>query len=234
MPSWRFLSSLTYLFLVLVTACVVLLSCFALLSQAVRNSPRQAFKNNYNALVIGASYTLVCFFSMFFCLKRRIAMRLRMSRISKDYRPVSRGDVPHSVHEYITREYLRSCLISSLSIPTTSSHPGWGSHGTPFAGVHFRSTILSTVKVIDELAREVIPHHPPLKPHTRMHHHFRFIAPLLNGEVLALWDSAIQMARLAQREMTEEEFIVGWDAAEEIRRMQVDSVFLSPSFLMII
>lgn len=123
-----------------------------------------------------------------------------------------------AVHEYITREYLRSCLISSLSAPTTSSRPGWGSHGTPLAGVNFRSTILSTIKPIDELAHQVIPHHPILKPHTRMLHHFRFLAPLLQGNILALWDSAVQMARLGEREMTEDEFVLGWEAAQEIRR----------------
>lgn len=86
--------------------------------------------------------------------------------------------------------------------------------------------MLSTIGTIDALAKEVIPHHPPLKPHARMQHHFRFIAPLLQGEVLALWDSAIQMARLSEREMTEEEFVTGCEAAEEIRATSV--AFLPP------
>lgn len=75
----------------------------------------------------------------------------------------------------------------------------------------------------DTLAHTVIPAHPALKPHARMLHHFRFILPLLNSEddeftPLHYYDSAIQLARNAAEEPTEEEFLLGMQAVEEIRK----------------
>jgi len=53
------LSGVVYFLLLLATICVTLLSSFFLLSQAVRTSPSQTFKDNANAVVIGAAYALV-------------------------------------------------------------------------------------------------------------------------------------------------------------------------------
>lgn len=80
----------------------------------------------------------------------------------------------------------------------------------------------------DELARLVIPTHPPLKPHDRMIRHFRFIQPLLpTGEdqftPLDYYDSAIQLARISGRELTEDEFELGMDAANQIYKSYVVS-----------
>ena len=59
-----------------------------------------------------------------------------------------------------------------------------------------------------------------------MSHHFRFIAPLVPTDEegrspLHYYDSAIQLARQADREPTEREFEVGISAANEIKRMYV-------------
>ena len=110
--------------------------------------------------------------------------------------------------------------------------------------MRFRTTLLDTVRVIgkvsprtspsrvlpdkatttDALAHLIIPRHPALRPHARMLHHFRFILPLLPRDEdgltpLHYYDSAVQLARHASREPTESEFIVGMNAAAEIRRM---------------
>ncbi len=80
----------------------------------------------------------------------------------------------------------------------------------------------------DALAHVVIPAHPVLKPHARMIHHFRFIVPLLDDPVvLRVYDSAIQLARNSDGEPTEEEFEVGWEAAEDIKRTSVDCFFVA-------
>lgn len=115
--------------------------------------------------------------------------------------------------------------------------------GTKYEGVRFRRALLDTIPEIgksrpvphssfgsnidflDALAHAVIPAHPPLKPHARMLHHFRFIVPLLNSNTddddeeftpLHYYDSAIQLARNAAEEPTEEEFLLGMQAADEI------------------
>ena len=78
----------------------------------------------------------------------------------------------------------------------------------------------------DKLAHAVIPRHPPLRPHARMVHHFRFILTLLGKDEdgltpLHYYDSAIQLVRRASREPTEQEYMVGMRAAREIQDVYV-------------
>lgn len=59
-----------------------------------------------------------------------------------------------------------------------------------------------------------------------MLHHFRFIVPLLQHDEdkispLHYYDAAIQIARISEREPTEEEFYIGMQAAEDIVRWYV-------------
>jgi hypothetical protein len=80
--------------------------------------------------------------------------------------------------------------------------------------------------ISDAQARLLIPSLPPLRPNDRLSHHFRFIAPLIPTDEegrspLHYYDSAIQLARQADREPTEREFEVGIAAADEIKRMYV-------------
>ncbi|KAF5382921.1 hypothetical protein D9757_006371 [Collybiopsis confluens] len=122
---------------------------------------------------------------------------------------------------FITEEYARTCLIIHQSQPRDAIHEGWGRPGTRYEGIRFRRALLDTIPEIDTLAHLVIPTHPPLKPHARMIHHFRFILPLLTsneGEPtpLHIYDSVIQLARISHREPTEEEFELGMDSVETI------------------
>jgi len=57
-----------------------------------------------------------------------------------------------------------------------------------------------------------------------MLHHFRFILPLLPRDAdglsaLHYYDSAIQLAKHASRECTEEEFVIGLGAAQNIKKV---------------
>ncbi|KAJ3990535.1 hypothetical protein F5890DRAFT_1569751 [Lentinula detonsa] len=215
------LLQISYILLVLGTFCATLLSCVAILSQAVRTAPNRSWNKNFNALIIGASYIILLIASIFFCLKRTIAVRIKLSRFSRTHKTITRGDVPDSVHKYITEEYARTCLIAHQSQPTDAFREGWGRPGGQYEGVRFRRALLDTISKIDSLAHLVIPTHPPLKPHARMIHHFRFILPLLPSNEdeltpLHYYDSIVQLARISHQEPTEEEFELGMDSADVI------------------
>ncbi|KJA26165.1 hypothetical protein HYPSUDRAFT_181803 [Hypholoma sublateritium FD-334 SS-4] len=217
----RTLSEAAYAFLVIITIVATGLSCAAILSQAVRTSPTESWDRNFNALIVGASYVVLLAVSLSFCVKRRVAVRSKLQRISRTYRTIGRGDLPDSVHKYVTQEFTRACLIAYESLPTDVRHPGWGRPGTKYSGVYFRRALLDTIPHIDQLAHVVIPLHPRLKPHARMLHHFRFLTPLLARDAdgmsaLHYFDAAVQVARYAARELTEAEFAEGMAAAEQI------------------
>ena len=242
-------------------------------------------------------------------MKRRISVVRKLHRLSRGRLALRKGDVPkvrvwecsgfhhrgrltiaQHVHEYLTQEYSRTCLISFESLPKDAHREGWGRPGTPLLpppfqshsgvevgsgllnwphvfrsagtrwdGVCFRRLLLDTVpdlgpsftpmtsrrwpfvsdaavmpfpppfflnSTLDAQARLLIPSLPPLRPNDRLSHHFRFIAPLIpmdeeGRSPLHYYDSAIQLARQADREPTEREFEVGITAADEIKRVYV-------------
>lgn len=138
-----------------------------------------------------------------------------------------------AVYEYISQEYFRACLVFYEFLPKKADHAGWGmSSDSGLLGtvgsneaeeqlVHYRRNVLDIIPVIDELAHKIIPTHPHLKPHTPMLHHFRYIKPLLPVDdygftSLDYFDSAVQIARISSRELTQVEFALGMAAAYEI------------------
>jgi len=212
-----------YGLLVLITIVAAGLSCTALLAQAVRTSKNQSWAGNVNVLFIGVSYVVVLVVSLLYCVKRRIAVRLKLQRISKSYKTIGRSDLPAPVHKYINQEYVRACLVSYESLPKDAFHAGWGRPGTKYSGIRFRRTLLDTIPVIDALAHVIIPNHPTSKPHARMWHHFRFIRPLLPIDEdgltpLHYYDSAVHLARISGSELSESEFEIGMRAATEIEK----------------
>ncbi|TFL06077.1 hypothetical protein BDV98DRAFT_540050 [Pterulicium gracile] len=233
-----FTDSLYFLF-ILVLLCAFGLSCTALISQAIRSSPRRTWRNNFNAVIVWASYLAVVLVGLIIFAKRKFATYQRMSRISKMYRTLGRNDLPKKVHAYVTEEYARACLTAHSSLPSDIYHEGWGRPGSRYAGIRFRRALLDTIPKIgtsptlspplssqhsaDVLAHLIIPSHPTLKPHAHMIHHFRFLLPFLQDDedgipILHYYDSAVQLARNSTREPTEKEFELGMDAAEEIMR----------------
>lgn len=129
-----------------------------------------------------------------------------------------------AVHEFISQEYARACLIAYESLPRDTQQEGWGRPGTGYDSVQFRRSLLDTVLDLDAAARLIIPSLPPLRRNDRILHHFRFIAPLIPKDEdglspLHYCDSAIQMARYAAREPTQREFEIGMNAALQIKKI---------------
>jgi len=214
-------SKTSYVLLVLLITVATVLSAAALLSQAVRTSPNQSWTRNINALLIGASYVIVFVVSLLYYGKRRIAVRLKLQKITKASRGFGRKDVSETVNKYIAQEYVRTCLVAYQSLPDDAHHEGWGKPGTKYSGIRFGRTLLDTIPAIDNLAQIIIPTHPPARPHARMLHRFRFILPLLPGDEdgltpLHYYDAAVQVARNGDRELTEQEYEIGIRAAREI------------------
>ena len=50
-----------------------------------------------------------------------------------------------TVHEYISQEFARSCLIAYEYQPRGTMHPGWGIPGTEHGGTRFRRSLLDTI-----------------------------------------------------------------------------------------
>jgi len=212
----------------LVFVFAVGISLVGILSQAVRTSQRQSFKNNIDVLIIGIAYSVVFLMSLAFCLKRRISMFRKLQRLSRGRVALRRGDIPKHVHDFVMQEYSRACLISYESLPKDAHREGWGRPGTRWDGVCFRRYLLDTVPDLDAKARLLIPSLPPLRPNDRMSHHYRFIAPLMPTDdegrsPLHYYDSAIQLARQSDREPTEREFEVGITAAEDIEKILLET-----------
>jgi len=203
-------------------------SLVGFLSQAVRTSRPRSFRKNIDVLIIIIAYSIVLFVSLAFCLKRRISMFRKLHRLSRGRVALRKGDIPKHVHEFTTQEYSRACLISFESLPKDAHREGWGRPGTRWDGICFRRFLLDTVPDLDAQARLLIPSLPPLRPNDRMSRHYRFIAPLMPTDEdglspLHYYDSAVQLARQADREPTEREFEVGVAAADEIKRILLET-----------
>ncbi|KAJ8084214.1 hypothetical protein PM082_002981 [Marasmius tenuissimus] len=219
----RTLSFLGYVSLILATLVAALFTVSSLFTQATRTTPQGAWSTT---VIIGCSYAFILIVSLLFCFQRVISVRLKLHRISKSHKLIGKGDVPNFVHEYITEEYVRTCLIALQSEPKDVFHEGWGKPGTRYEGIRFRKALLDTIPEIDALVHLVIPTHPTRKPHDRMLHHFRFILPLLKTDTdddgltpLHYYDSAIQLARNSHREPTEKEFELGMEMVDTIKRI---------------
>ena len=68
----RTLSETIYAFVILLIIVAAGLSSTALISQAVRTSPRQDSVKNWNALVVGASYIILVGFALVYLLHRYV------------------------------------------------------------------------------------------------------------------------------------------------------------------
>ncbi|KAH8114280.1 hypothetical protein DFH11DRAFT_1039637 [Phellopilus nigrolimitatus] len=215
------LARFSYFILVLILGLLLLVSCVFLLSQAVRTAPDRSWFGNVNALIVGAAYIVVLVVSLAFCLKRRLSVRLGLARIPKGRIAIGKGDLPKAVHILIEEELLRSCAIAYTAQPRIARRDGWGTPGTKHENVRFRTAILDTIPSIDKAARKVIPSMPSLSPHVPLSRHLRHIMPLVSADALGemhfrAYTDAVEKARYAEQELTEEEFGAAVDSGAAI------------------
>ncbi|KAG8936608.1 hypothetical protein FRC03_001907 [Tulasnella sp. 419] len=128
---------------------------------------------NWNVLIVVVCYLILALEALVIWISRRRTIQRRLQTIPKFWIPVKQGDVPKPVADLIRDEYTRACVTTHLSKSFETSHPGWGTPGTQYEGVRFRTAILDTLPRLDALARETFPGFPPLMPNKAFHHHFR-------------------------------------------------------------
>ncbi|GAA5985314.1 hypothetical protein JCM10908_002617 [Rhodotorula pacifica] len=110
------------------------------------------------------SYLAVIVFGFGMVIVRRIANSRAVAAIPQAYVPVQAEDVSKAAHELIRNEYDRACLVTRVSQPKGQVQPGWGRPGSAFEGVHFRSSILSTVSALRTALEPLFPD-PMSQPH---------------------------------------------------------------------
>lgn len=125
------------------------------------------------------------------------------------------------MHGFVIQEYTRACLISYESLPKDADRDGWGRPGTPlyFLLKLTRSRKMGyplTVRASldrDSMGRSLLsPFSSRYRPRSRR-------ADDEGRSPLHYYDSAVQLARQAEREPTEREFEVGITAADEIKKI---------------
>ncbi|ETW87441.1 hypothetical protein HETIRDRAFT_307361 [Heterobasidion irregulare TC 32-1] len=147
--------------------------------------------------MLGSELWIKVLVSIAVCLKRRIAVFRRLQRISRGHMAIGKGECTQAVHEFISQEYARACLIAYESLPKDMQQEGWGRPGTGYDSVQFRRSLLDTVL---GLAPLIPKDEDGLSP-------------------LHYCDSAVQMARYAAREPTQREFEIGINAALQIKKI---------------
>jgi len=154
---------------------------------------------------------------------RHLILKNRVKYIPRENVVYQHGEIPEPVHALIKREYERASAIAFMSQPKGGSHPGWGALGGPYEKVPFRPTILGAVRDLDSVARALLPSLPPLKPQTHLLSHFRslliFVPVGPKSDALKVLDSIYSLAKYTEgsRELTEEEFAAGIEAARLLR-----------------
>ncbi|KZW02714.1 hypothetical protein EXIGLDRAFT_419726 [Exidia glandulosa HHB12029] len=217
------LITISFLFFILVALALVVASAAALLYESKRRAADRRI-DNLKTLYIGIAYVLLAVVSLVYFAVRRRDVQRKLGGIPRMHIATRQGDVPKSVHKYIANEYLRSAAILYASQPANGHQDGWGDPGTEYAGVRFRRAILDSVVQVDEAARTIVPRLQPIRPHARVLHHLRALAPLIpvdesGGSCLRRYDAIVEFAKYGKREMALEEYVEGIKAAEEVVRV---------------
>jgi len=187
-----------------------------------RNAKPRGLNSNWNALVVGLSYIVLAFVSLGYYMHRSTRSRRRMAQLSV-LRP-SGPQLPWLVDNYVSGEYARACAIAFASLPNVEKRPGWGSPGSIFEGVRFRTAILDTIAPLHDLARQVVPHLPKLQPRQPLLDYMIPLLPLIPSEgesrnCLHTWIEAVEMARDYSSELNEECFVRGMQAAGKLTKI---------------
>lgn len=109
-----------------------------------------------------------------------------------------------NVFRLTASEYTRCALILHATRPTGRTLPGWGSPDTDYAGVHFRTAILQTVKVLETvlpLPPERSAHQQPAPTKSKRVSPLLRYLPLLQGDSPIIPRSLLPLLQLYEKQL---------------------------------
>ncbi|KAL7005005.1 hypothetical protein EMMF5_005491 [Cystobasidiomycetes sp. EMM_F5] len=152
------------LFSLIVLLTVVLLGTGYDIGQQVVKNARGPLRFSDTAIV-GGGYFLVVALSIFISFARLWTVRKELASIPKGYLPLGKDELNKNVYRLTAAEYTRCAMIAYQSCPRGRTLPGWGTPGSVYDGLHFRTEILDSVGVLTEAVwTQLFPHSIPPKP----------------------------------------------------------------------
>ncbi|KAJ3341859.1 hypothetical protein HDU93_003980 [Gonapodya sp. JEL0774] len=124
-------------------------------------------KDKRSLFTFGGSVALLGVCAFLIILSRVISAKTALGDIPKVFVPINQSDLPKPVYWLVNTELSRvsAIAIDAKPLPDTVAQTGWGRTSTSSDIIHFQSTILETVDIINQKVRQL---HPSLERRTGM------------------------------------------------------------------
>ncbi|CAI2164810.1 300_t:CDS:2 [Funneliformis geosporum] len=134
----------------LLTIVAIGISAFDIIIQALYYPE----KENMTVIIAGGSYFLMGFIAVILGFSRLFTVKRALNDIPKSQVPISEKDIPKFVHNLIVSELTRVSRIALAGEPRPEDggRPGWGRPGSSYHNIHFRSSIIETLSLIEQQA----------------------------------------------------------------------------------
>ncbi|CAG8538113.1 4119_t:CDS:2, partial [Funneliformis mosseae] len=125
------------------------ISAFDIITRALLVDP-----GKMTVIIAGGSYFLMGFIAVILGFSRLYTVKRALSDIPKSQVPINEKDIPKSVHNLIVSELTRVSRIALAGEPRPEDggRPGWGRPGSSYNNIHFRSSIIETLSLIEQQA----------------------------------------------------------------------------------
>ncbi|KAF9282607.1 hypothetical protein BGZ74_002119, partial [Mortierella antarctica] len=141
-------------FLVAVTGICIFASAYDVVFQILHPADKGDVPNYQNLAVFGGSYVLLGLLATIFGFSRYVTVKLARQAIPKTYMPITQGDLPKQVYEFVQSELDRVARLAKKATPTVeeSAQPGWGKPESSLQDTHFKTFMASTPHFIERAA----------------------------------------------------------------------------------